>query len=315
MNTLKQILRRGALAAACVASAAAMAQAYPAKAVTIIVPYPPGGGTDALMRIMQPVLGKMWGQTVVVENKPGAAGALGGDAVARSAPDGYTLLMSSTGGVNDKNAAQFAPIMLVSASPYVIVANPKVPANNLKELVEHAKKNPGKVTFGSSGPGSASHLSGELFKSVAGIDLLHVPYKGVGQAVADLLGGQIDLLFAPAQAVMPSVQSGKLKAYAVTSAKRATALPELPTAIEAGVPGYDAVGWFGLFAPVATSKDVVNKVAADSNKVLADPEVRKKILALGAEPSGGTPEEFARFAAADRAKWAKLIKERSLVVE
>ena len=315
MSTLKHLLRRSALAAGCLFSAAALAQAWPAKAVTIVVPYPPGGGTDALMRIMQPSLAKMWGQTVVVENKPGASGGLGGDYVARSVADGYTLLMSSTGGVNDKNAPQFAPIMLVSASPYVIVANPKVPASNLKELVEYAKKNPSKVTFGSSGPGSASHLSGELFKSVAGIDLLHVPYKGVGQAVADLLGGQIDMLFAPAQAVMPSVNSGKLKAFAVTSAKRATALPEIPTAIEAGVPGYDSVGWFGLFAPVATSRDIVTKVAADANKVLADPEVRQKILALGAEPSGGSPEEFGRFAAADRQKWAKLIKERGLVVQ
>ena len=186
----------------------------------IIVPFPPGGGADALARIMQPALTKIWGQPVIIENKPGASGHIGADFVAASEPDGYTLMMSSTASLTEKNVASFAPVTLVSASPYVIVANPKVPARNVRELVDYAKKNPGKLTFGSSGTGAASHLSAELFKSLAGIDMLHVPYKGTGQAVTDLLAGQIDLMFAPAQTVMPHVQAGKLKALAVTSAKR-----------------------------------------------------------------------------------------------
>ena len=205
-----------------------LAQAFPAKPVRIIVPFPPGGGADALARIMAPYLTKLWGQPVIVENKAGASGQIGAEAVASAPADGYTLMMSSTASLTEKNAHQFAPVSLVSASPYVIVANPRVPAGNVRELIEYAKKNPGKLTFGSSGTGAASHLSAELFKSLAGIDMLHVPYKGTGQAVTDLLAGQIDLMFAPAQTVMQHVQGGKLKAFAVTSAKRSATLPDLP---------------------------------------------------------------------------------------
>jgi tripartite-type tricarboxylate transporter receptor subunit TctC len=210
---------------------------------------------------------------------------------------------------------QFAPVTLVSASPYVITVNPKVAASNVRELIELAKRNPGKLTFGSSGTGAASHLSGELFKSMAGIDMLHVPYKGTGQALTDLLAGQIDVMFAPAQTVMPQVQAGRLNALAVTSAKRASTLPDLPTAAESGLPGYEAIGWFGLLAPVATPKSVVAKLGADANAALAEPEVRQKMLLLGAEPSGGTPEQFAAFIRNDMAKWSKLMKERGIAPE
>jgi tripartite-type tricarboxylate transporter receptor subunit TctC len=293
----------------------AHAQAFPTKPVHIIVPFPPGGGADALARIMQPKLTEIWKQPVIVENKPGASGKIGADFVASSPADGYTLMMSSTASLTEKNVSQFSPVTLVSASPYVVVANPKVPANSIAQLIDHAKKNPGKLSYGSSGTGAASHLSAELFKSMAGVDMLHVPYKGTGQAVTDLLAGQIDLLFAPAQAVMPHVQAGKLKAFAVTSARRSNTVPGLPSVAEAGVPGYEAIGWFGLLAPAATPPAIVEKLSADANRVLADPDVKQKMLVLGAEPSGDTPAQFAAFIRADQAKWSKLMRERGIQPE
>ena len=305
---MKTILAVAALAFA----SAVCAQQFPSRPVAIVVPFPPGGGTDALTRILQPALSKLWGQPIVVENKAGAAGAIGGDAVAQSKADGYTLLMSSTAGITAKNIDKLAPLSLVSASPYVVVVNPKVPVSSIRELVEYARKNPGKLTFGSSGTGAASHLSAELFKSMAGVEMLHVPYKGTGQAVTDLLGGQIDVMFSPAETVMQQVHAGRLRALAVTSGKRFAVLPDLPTVAEAGVPGYEAVGWFGLFAPAATPGDLVARISSDVNTVLADPQVRRTMLALGAEPSGMTPERFAAFVRAEMDKWARLMKERGI---
>ena len=293
-------------------SLSAAAQGFPSKPVRIVVPFPPGGGADALARLMAPKLAAIWKEQPIVENKPGASGHIGADFVAQSAADGYTLLMSSTASLTEKNVHQFTPVTLVSASPYVVTANPKVQASNVRELIALARSNPGKLTFGSSGTGAASHLSAELFKSMAGVDLLHVPYKGTGQAVTDLLAGQIDLLFAPAQAVMQHVKAGKLKALATTGARRSATLPELPTVAESGLPGYEAVGWFGLLAPAATPKAVVEKLSADANRVLADAEVRARMNALGAEPSGDTPEEFARFIREDQAKWGKLMREKGI---
>jgi len=211
------------------ASAAAFGQAFPSKPVRIVVPFPPGGGADTLARIMEPKLVAIWSQPVIVENRPGASGHIGADFVAKSAPDGLTLLMSSTASLTEKNVDQFAPVSLVSASPYVVTANPKVSASNIRELIALAKSNPGKLSFGSSGTGAASHLSAELFKSMAGVDLLHVPYKGTGQAVTDLLAGHVNLMFAPAQTVMPYVREGRLRALALTGSKRSETLPELPT--------------------------------------------------------------------------------------
>jgi tripartite-type tricarboxylate transporter receptor subunit TctC len=303
-----------ALAAVLYASLS-FAQQFPSKPVHIIVPFPPGGGADALARIMQPKLTELWKQPVIVENKPGASGHIGADFVATSAADGYTMMMSSTASLTEKNVSQFAPVTLVSASPYVVVASAKVPASNIRELIDYAKKNPGKLTFGSSGTGAASHLSAELFKAMAGVDMLHVPYKGTGQAVTDLLAGQIDLLFGPAQAVMPHVQAKKLKAFAITSAQRSSTVPGLPSVAESGVPGYEAIGWFGLLAPAATPSAIIEKLSADANKVLQDPEVKERMLALGAEPSGDTPSEFAAFIRADQAKWSKLMRERGIVAE
>ena len=306
---------RKLLALAAFAAGSALAQSFPSKPVHVIVPFPPGGGADALARIMGPHLTKLWGQPVIVENRPGASGHIGADFVANSPPDGYTLLMSSTASLTEKNVGQFAPVTLVSASPYVITVNPRVPAASVRELIDYARKNPGKLTFGSSGTGAASHLSAELFKSLAGVEMLHVPYKGTGQAVTDLLAGQIDVMFAPAQTVMQHVAAGKLKALAVTSAKRSATLPDLPTAAESGLPGYEAIGWFGLLAPAATPRELVARISGDANKVLADPDVKQKTIALGAEPSGNSPEQFARFIRDDQAKWSKLMRERGITPE
>jgi tripartite-type tricarboxylate transporter receptor subunit TctC len=299
----------------CLGAAGAMAQAFPAKPVRVIVPFPPGGGADALARLIGPRLTEIWGQQVIIENRPGASGHIGADFVAQSAADGYTLLMSSTASLTEKNVDQFAPVSLVSASAYIVSANPRVAANNMRELIALAKANPGKLTFGSSGTGAASHLAAELFKSMAGVDLLHVPYKGTGQALTDLLAGTVDLMFAPSQTVMSHVQAGKLKALAVTGAKRSALLPELPTVAESGVPGYQAVGWFGLLAPAATPKATVAKLSADVKRVLGERMVRERMLALGADPAGDAPEEFARFIHDDQAKWSRLMKQAGITLE
>jgi len=297
------------------ASATALAQVFPSKPVRIVVPFPPGGGADTLARLMEPRLAAIWAQPVIVENRPGASGHIGADFVAKSAPDGSTLLMSSTASLTEKNVDQFAPVSLVSASPYVVTASPKVAAANIRELIALAKASPGKLSFGSSGTGAASHLSAELFKSMAGADLLHIPYKGTGQAVTDLVAGHVDLMFAPAQTVMPYVREGRLKALAMTGSKRSETLPDLPTVAESGLPGYEAMGWFGLLAPAATPRQIVTKVSIDVNRVLAEREVREKMLGLGADPSGDTPEEFARFIREDQAKWGRLMKEAGITPE
>ncbi len=296
-------------------AATTLAQNFPSKPVRIVVPFPPGGGADTLARIMEPKLAGIWAQPIVVENRPGASGHIGADFVAKSAPDGTTLLMSSTASLTEKNVDQFAPVSLVSASAYIVAANPGVAAGNIRELIALAKVKPGKLSFGSSGTGAASHLSAELFKSMAGVDLLHVPYKGTGQAVTDLLAGHVNLMFGPAQTVMPYVRAGKLKALAVTGSKRSDTLPDLPTVAESGLPGYEAVGWFGLLAPAATPKATVAKLSADVNRVLAMGEVREKMLGLGADPAANAPEEFARFIRDDQAKWSKLMKEAGIKAE
>jgi len=296
-------------------AAAAFAETFPSKPVRIVVPFPPGGGADTLARILEPKLAGIWAQPIVVENRPGASGHIGADFVAKSAPDGTTLLMSSTASLTEKNVNQFAPASLVSASAYIVAANPGVAAGNIRELIALAKLKPGKLSFGSSGTGAASHLSAELFKSMAGVDLLHVPYKGTGQAVTDLLAGHVNLMFGPAQTVMPYVRAGKLKALAATGSKRSDTLPDLPTVAESGLPGYEAVGWFGLLAPAATPKATVAKVSADVKRVLAMGEVREKMLGLGADPAANAPEEFARFIRDDQAKWSKLMKEAGITPE
>jgi len=291
------------------------ADVYPSKSIKVIVPFPPGGGADTLIRLIAPAVGELWKQSIVIENRPGASGFIGADLVALSPADGYTLLMGSTAAVTEKNIAQFSPVALVSASPYVVTTNPGLNMTSIKTLIAYAKSNPGKVRYGSSGPGSASHLAGELFASMAGVTLLHVPYKGTGQALTDLLAGHIDLMFAPAQTVMPQIESGKLLALAQTGAKRSEALPNIPTVAESGLSGYSAVGWFGLFAPANTPKSVVQKINQTVMFVLAQERIRKAMLERGSDPASGSAEEFAAFLRLDQSKWAKLIKENKIAVQ
>ena len=293
---------------------AGAADVYPSKSIKVIVPFPPGGGADTLIRLMAPMIGEVWKQTLIIENRSGASGLIGADLVAQSPADGYTLLMGSTAAVTEKNISQFAPVALVSASPYVVTVSPALNVNSIKALITHAKANPGKVRFGSSGPGSASHLSGELFASMVGVNLLHVPYKGTGQALTDLLAGHIDLMFAPAQTVMPQIDSGKLIALAQTGPKRSEALPNMPTVSEAGLTGYNSVGWFGLFAPANTPKPIVQKINQTVMFVLGQEKIRKAMLDRGSDPASGSEEEFAAFLRLDQAMWAKLIKENKVAV-
>jgi tripartite-type tricarboxylate transporter receptor subunit TctC len=298
-----------------VSSFVSAADVYPSKSIKVIVPFPPGGGADTLIRLIAPTVGELWKQSIVIENRPGASGFIGADLVAQSPADGYTLLMGSTAAVTEKNIAQFSPVALVSASPYVVTTNSGLNVTSIKALIAYAKSNPGKVRYGSSGPGSASHLAGELFASMAGVTLLHVPYKGTGQALTDLLAGHIDSMFAPAQTVMPQIESGKLLALAQTGAKRSEALPNIPTVAESGLPGYSAVGWFGLFAPANTPKSVVQKINQTVMFVLAQERIRKAMLERGSDPASGSAEEFAAFLRLDQSKWAKLIKENKIAVQ
>ncbi len=300
---------------ALVPSLAGAADSYPSKSIKVIVPFPPGGGADTLIRLIVPTMTEVWKQSIIVENRPGASGLIGAEQVAQSPADGYTLLMGSTAAVTEKNIAQFSPVALVSASPYVVTVNPSLNINSIKALIAYAKANPGSVRYGSSGPGTASHLAGELFSSMAGVTLLHVPYKGTGQALTDLLAGHIDLMFAPAQTVMPQIESGKLLALAQTGAKRSEALPNIPTVAEAGLPGYSAVGWFGLFAPANTPKPVLQKINQTVMFVLGQDKIRKAMLERGSDPASGSAEEFAAFLRLDQSKWAKLIKENKVAVQ
>jgi len=294
---------------------AGAADIYPSKPIKVIVPFPPGGGADTLIRLLAPTMSELWKESIVIENRPGASGFIGAEQVAKSPADGYTLLMGTTAAVTDKNIAQFSPVALVSASPYVVTVNPALNITSIKALIAYAKANPGNVRYGSSGPGSASHLAGELFASMANISLLHVPYKGTGQALTDLLAGHIDLIFAPAQTVLPQIEAGKLIALAQTGVKRSEALPNISTVAESGLPGYSAVGWFGLFAPANTPKVVIQKINQTVMFVMGQDRVRKAMLERGSDPASGTADEFAAFLRLDQSKWAKLIKENKVAVQ
>ena len=291
------------------------AELYPARPIKVIVPFPPGGGADTLIRLIAPNLSELWKQPVTIENRPGASGYIGAELVAQAPADGYTLLMGSTAAVTEKNAKQFAPVALISASPYIVTVNPALNISSVNGLIAYAKANPGKIRYGSSGPGSASHLAGELFASMANISLLHIPYKGTGQALTDLLAGHIDLMFAPAQTVLPQIETGKLLALAQTGIKRSEALQNIPTVAEAGLTGYSAVGWFGLFAPANTPKIVIQKINQTVMLTMAQDRVRKAMLERGSDPAGGSADEFAAFLRLDQSKWAKLIKENKIAVQ
>jgi tripartite-type tricarboxylate transporter receptor subunit TctC len=301
----------------CAVASPAHAQTFPSGTVRIIVPFPAGGATDVLGRVLSVHLQNLWGPPVVSEYRPGAAGLLGTRQVASSPADGYTLLMASTGAIlalaGDRPgtgsfdiARELAPVSLIAAPPYILVANPSVPVKTTAELIAHARQNPGKVSFGSSGVGSASHLSGALFQQMAGVDMLHVPYRGTGPAVTDLLGGRIDVMFSPALTVTPHIAAGTLRVIGTTGAARSALFPDFATVAETGLPGYSSLGWFGLFAPAGTPRDIVAKVSADTKTVLTLAEARQRLAEQGAEPEPSAPDDFAAFVNADIAKWLEL---------
>ena len=321
MTHFTRTTRRAAIGAIALAAATlslgAAAQAYPTKPITIVVPFSAGGTTDILARLVGQYLTTELGQPVVVDNKAGAGGNIGGALAAKAPADGYTLFMGTVG-THAINAAlykkmpfdhvkDFAPLSRVANVPNLLVSHPSQPFKTVPEMIAYAKANPGKINFGSPGNGASPHLSGELFKSMAKVELTHIPYKGSAPAVSDLLGNQIAIMFDNMPSVIPHVRSGKLRAIAISTAKRSPELPDVPTIAEAGVPGYEAVSWFGLFAPAATPKPVLDKLSTALSKVLANPEVQKKISAQGGETVNETPAQFAAFIRSETTKWGKVL--------
>ncbi len=301
-------------------------QAYPsAKPIRLIVPFAPGGNVDITARAIAPGLGEALGQTVIIENRAGVGGTLGADLVAKAPADGYTLLMGSNSSVSVAPALyprnpyhpirDFAPIALVAATPFVLVATPSLPARTPGELVALAKAQPGSLSMASSGNGSSNHLVGELFQTSTGTKLLHVPYKGAGAVASDLMGGQVQLLFDQLAASTASIKSGRIKAIAVTSAKRASVLPEVPTMAEAGIKGMEVINITGVLAPAGTPPDVVAKLNAAVLKAIARPEVKERFATLGVDPLGGTPDEFAVFIREDFAKWTQVVKDGNIKLD
>ena len=292
------------------------AQAYPTRTVRLIVPFPPGGGTDIISRTVAQKLGEGWGQTVVVDNRGGANGVIGTEAAARAKPDGYTLLVViATHAINPSiyrklpydSAKDFAPVSLMAQYPFIVTIHPSLPPKTVKELIALAKARPGQLSYASSGEGSGPHLGFELFKSAAKIDVVHVPYKGAGPANIDLISGQVQLMFNNFLAAMPHIKSGRLRVLAVTGARRSQVMPELPTLAES-VPGFDVTGWYALLAPAETPQAIVSKVQADTAAALRAPAVTARLSGDGAEPVGSTPEQLAKFIAAETQKWAKVVK-------
>jgi tripartite-type tricarboxylate transporter receptor subunit TctC len=306
-----------ALSVAAFASAPLFAQ-YPNKPIKIVVPFTAGGTTDILARAVGAELQKAFNQTVIIENKPGAGGNIGADSVAKSAADGYTLLMGTVGthGINVTlypkmpydAVKDFAPVSLVAGVPNVLVAAPSFPANTVKEVIDAAKKEPNKITFASSGSGTSIHLSAELFKMLSNTQMTHVPYKGSAAALPDLMSGQVNIMFDNAPTVIPHIRGGKLKAMAVTSSSRSPALPNVPTIAEAGLPGFEASSWFGVLAPAGTPKEIVDKLSQTIAKALATPEMKERLANQGADAVGSTPEQFAAHIKSEIEKWAKVVK-------
>jgi len=314
-----------ALAAALAMAANAAAQSYPSRPITLVVGFAPGGGTDTVARVMQRKLGEYLGQTIVVENRAGAGGTIAADVVSKATPDGYTILLATIAAlaINPhlnsklpyKPLVDFAPISMATVSGNVLVVNTSVQAKTLAEYVEEANSKPGGMTYGTSGIGSAGNLAGELFRLTAKANLVHVPYKGGGPAMSDLLGGQIPSVFASATTATPQVRSGKLRALGSTGAKRSEALPEVPTIAEQGYPGYQATNWYAYVAPAKTSKDIVARLNREIVKTLNDPETHAAILKQGEEPTPSTPEELAQHMASEYATWGRVIREAGIPVE
>lgn len=309
----------------CLAAGIAFAQNdYPHKPIRIVVPVAAGGGTDYTARLIGQKLSETWGQSVIVDNRPGGAGNLGVELVAKAQPDGYTLVMPITSfPINPSLYAKlpfdtvkdFAPVVLAASAPLLLVVNPSVPAQSVKDLVALAKAKPGAMNYANSGSGTTAHLAGELFKRMAGVEIVSIAYKGGGPAVIDLIAGQVQIYFSTIPAALQQVKAGKLRALAVTSSKRVPELPDIPTVSESGLPGFEVVGWFGLFAPAGTPKPVITRLNAEIIKILNAPESRERLSGHGLIPGGGTPQELGQFLQAEIAKWGKLIKETGIRAE
>lgn len=307
------------------AAVAMAAETYPAKPIRLIVPFPPGGPADALARIVGDRIGANMGKPVVVENRPGAGGNIGMEMGAKAAPDGYTLVLAPAGNLTVNPslyrsvpydvARDFAPVTVLGNVPNILVVNPSVPAKTVAELVEYARAHPGQLNFSSPGNGSGAHLAGELFKSMAAVDITHVPYNGIAPAVTAVVGGQVQLMFAGAPAVLQHVQAGKLRALGVASLARIAAAPELPTLSESGFPGFDVTSWYGIVASAGTPNDVIVRLHDEIAKALAEPDVREKLAGLGADPVGNTPAEFASMIRSETIKWSKIVKDAKITAE
>jgi tripartite-type tricarboxylate transporter receptor subunit TctC len=325
MNQGTQGMKKLSIAALlAVAASAALAQSWPARPVTLVVPFPPGGGTDTGARIIAEQLAKKWGQSVVVDNKGGAAGQIGADVVAKARPDGYTILMGNIGtqAINpalypkmayDPDKA-FAPITLVAELPLAMMVNPGVPARSVKDFIALAKAQPGKLSYSSSGAGGGPHLAAEMFKDATGSFILHVPYRGGAPAIDDLPAGHVQLSFMTVLEASGHIKAGKLRALAVTSDKRVSALPDVPTLAEAAVPGFNSISWIGLLAPAGTPKEIVDKIAADVREAVGREDVRDKLVQLGAVPAGTTPAQFSALIDNDRKRYTQIIRERKITV-
>jgi len=317
LKILSKQVAIAALTLSAVNSAYAQAD-YPNKPIHIVVTFTTGGAPDILARLIGERLQASWGQSVIVDNKPGAGGNTGADSVAKAAPDGYTVVLGTVGTHSINGALykkmpydmvkDFAPVTLLATTPNMLVVHPDVPAKNLKDFIALGKKE-GKMSFASSGSGTSIHVSGELFKTMTGIDMQHIPYKGRASAIPDLLGGRVTMMFDNMPSSLPLVKDGKLRALGVTSAKRSAAAPEIPTIAEQGLPGFEAVSWFAMFAPANTPKPIVDKLQAEVSRILKSPEISKKLLEIGLEPAGGSPAELADYQKSEITKWAKVVKD------
>jgi tripartite-type tricarboxylate transporter receptor subunit TctC len=306
-------------------AADAAAQTFPSKPAKIVVAFPPGAAADTVSRLLGQKLSEMWGQPVIVDNRGGASGTIGTDLVAKSPADGHTMLMGTMGNLAANPALytnlpfdiqrDLAPVSLVCMVHFVLVVNPSLPVKTVKELIEYAKTRPGQLNYGSSGPGGAPHLGSELFKSMAGVNLVHVPYKGSAPAMTDLLGGQLSAIIDNLPLALPYIKSGKVRALAVTGPKRVPVLPDVPTMAEAGLTGYELTNWFGLVVPAGTPREVISKINADLVKALKMPDVRERLLGMATEPVGSSPEQLDAFMKAETAKWAKVVKDAKITAE